>query len=319
VRLFSVVLFGVIAASLIPISSSSKIRISEFGAERTTVMPPFGLMKTPYNESYAVNMMYFSAAAYCKQWMIAGNWTCDACRMNSMFKLLGYVTGTNNTFGYVGVDLQRKLIVTAYKGTAPNDLEAWMNNLSIAKVPYPYGGQVHSGFWSAYQSVALQQQNLTRTALSLYPNYTVVFTGHSLGAALSALASVDVYMNVQRNNTMTTYLYGCPRIGDQTFSQAASGRMPTCYRVVHHKDPVVHLPQQELGFWHFPYEVYYGVNQEAMIPGAGGWKVCDSTGEDSTCADSLNFPTDVNDHLYYFQTRVGTDCATTLKQFASMW
>lgn len=50
------------------------------------------------------------------------------------------------------------------------------------------GCDVHSGFWKAWEAVADDVTAKLETALSTYPDYQLVLTGHSLGAAIAALA-----------------------------------------------------------------------------------------------------------------------------------
>jgi predicted lipase len=51
-------------------------------------------------------------------------------------------------------------------------------------------------------------------------------------------------------------VFGCPRIGNEVFTDWFSVYMPIIYRIVHKKDPVPHLPLRIMDFHHVPYEVY---------------------------------------------------------------
>lgn len=65
------------------------------------------------------------------------------------------------------------------------------------------------------------------------------------------------------------------------------------YRVVHNRDLVPHLPPELLQYRHSPYEVLF---DEAMT----NYKICNSSGEDSTCSNSYAPNYNTNDHDFYF-------------------
>jgi len=52
-------------------------------------------------------------------------------------------------------------------------------------------------------------------------------------------------------------------------------------------------------FWHVAQEVFYNDNFTS-------YKLCEMTGEDPTCSDSLIIPISVYEHLHYFNTTVST-------------
>ena len=64
---------------------------------------------------------------------------------------------------------------------------------------YQQGVLVHSGFWSIYSS-------LRTSLLSAIGNSDVIITGHSLGGALSTIASLDL------PNVIATYTFASPRV-----------------------------------------------------------------------------------------------------------
>jgi len=72
--------------------------------------------------------------------------------------------------------------------------------------------------------------------------------------------------------------------------------VPEVYRVIHYKDLVPHLPPHDFQYLHPPFEVFY---DEAMK----NYVVCDSSGEDPKCSDSLAPSYSTNDHTtYWFKT-----------------
>ena len=73
-----------------------------------------------------------------------------------------------------------------------------------------------------------------------YPSATIVTTGHSLGAAVSTLLSIDILeLNL---GPVVMYNYGSPRIGNVYFAEYASNQISVHNRITHLRDIVPHLP-----------------------------------------------------------------------------
>lgn len=51
------------------------------------------------------------------------------------------------------------------------------------------GCEAHGGFWRAWNTVADELTAKVKAASAVYPGYQIVFTGHSLGAALATLGA----------------------------------------------------------------------------------------------------------------------------------
>jgi len=66
----------------------------------------------------------------------------------------------------------------------------------------------------------------------------------------------------------------------------------SAWRLTHHKDPVPHLPFESWGFHQNPIEVFYNQKQTS-------YKLCNLSGEDSSCSDQYLLDSDVFDHLNY--------------------
>lgn len=132
------------------------------------------------------------------------------------------------------------------------------------------------------------------------PGSTVYITGHSLGAAMAGLCAFDLQA---LGYSVSGYSFGQPRDGDSTYASTFQERVPlgTWYRVVHYADIVPHLPPELVGFHHTSQEVWYTEDSSSF-------KVCDGSGEDSSCSDSLDFPTSVSDHLHYLNVPISQSC-----------
>jgi predicted lipase len=44
------------------------------------------------------------------------------------------------------------------------------------------------------------------------------------------------------------YTFGMPRIGNERFAEYAHSMYPKAYRVTHWRDPVPHIPLEDMGF-----------------------------------------------------------------------
>lgn len=74
-------------------------------------------------------------------------------------------------------------------------VDTWIANLDFGKDGVDdlcSGCEVHGGFWKSWQVVADTLTSGVKSALETYPGFTVVFTGHSFGAALATLGAVQL-------------------------------------------------------------------------------------------------------------------------------
>ncbi len=106
-----------------------------------------------------------------------------------------------------------------------------MTDVDIRLVKWEQGGKVHRGFKNALDEVwddlIIHIEKLHRKGIKIW------FAGHSLGAALAALAA-DRY-----SNTAGVYTIGSPRIGDSDFRDRFHVQ---AYRVVNNSDIVTKVP-----------------------------------------------------------------------------
>lgn len=94
--------------------------------------------------------------------------------------------------------------------------------------------------------------------IDAHPDATIIFTGHSLGAAQTTFAAVDVKERLNPPNPIMLYTFGSPRPGNQVFSDYVMSLFPEAIqRVVHYTDIVPHLPMTEVGFNHAGNEIWY--------------------------------------------------------------
>jgi hypothetical protein len=131
------------------------------------------------------------------------------------------------------------------------------------------------------------------------PQAEVWISGHSLGAAMAPLVvkrlkvdEADIYEKVR----FPIYTFGQPRVGNDMYSDWAKDEFKKgWFRVVHHDDPIPHLPPPKLGFSHMSTEIWYAEKGT----GKGFYEVCDGSGEDKQCSAGTLLSGEITDHLTY--------------------
>ena len=136
------------------------------------------------------------------------------------------------------------MIVTAFRGTEPNQIKDWLSDATTPPCAGPGGtGFVHYGFAEALDSI---YPDVRDTYSELRTNgQSVWFTGHSLGGALAMLAGARMYLEDPRLAADGVYTYGQPRTCDAILVSAYNkGFRERMYRFVNNNDIVPQLPPQ---------------------------------------------------------------------------
>lgn len=144
--------------------------------------------------------------------------------------------------------------------------------------------------------------------LAQYPDYDIIFTGHSLGGSLTVHGAADFILNgwgVNRKVTIITF--GQPRVGNPAFNDAFKSLTAGWYRLDHNKDIVPHVPPCipgiEVSCEHdglLPFYPYHAAQEIFYDDPFENYIACSPTdGEDKKCSDGhVNDST--TDHTYYF-------------------
>ncbi|KAL4224799.1 hypothetical protein ACF0H5_015495 [Mactra antiquata] len=241
------------------------------------------------------------------------------------FKLVAGVLCKCNSFLFeykecfeaVAVSEHLKLIVVANRGTTNNTqlFEEVLTALTIPKQNLKTGGRVQKYFYDAFNLLYPCVSKAVKDQLSSYPDYTVVITGHSLGAAIASLTAVSlVHDDIISENMMTLYTFGMPRVGDKTYASRHDKLVNNSWRIIHTYDYVTRVPLQinlspDDQPYHHKTEVYYPA---VDMPPNASYKIC-SINEDPSCVRSnafnlVNFNVDY--HTHYFNKHVGGACKT---------
>jgi hypothetical protein len=187
------------------------------------------------------------------------------CRLDSSFafdqdqirKVLGRIRFTDckyfetasapdggGSHAFLAIDGDNKLAVLSFRGTDKDDPTDLGDDLNALPQPWPAGGKVHSGFAKAFQELWPAVQ----AVLPQFKEYRLLFTGHSLGAAMATLAS-------SLRKPQSLYTIGSPRVGDQAFADLLQGL--DNHRYVDCCDLVTRVPPEVLGYTHIPGMIHY--------------------------------------------------------------
>ncbi|KAA8643982.1 lipase family protein [Aspergillus tanneri] len=150
-------------------------------------------------------------------------------------------------------DLAKELIIAFRGSSSPTDLDT---DVDFNLVPVTAGGiscadcLVHRGFQVAYESISNDVASTIQSTLSSTSGYSITVTGHSLGAALAAIAAPALINKGIR--VAKTFTFGEPRNGNAAWASYVSSVVPDSnyYRVTHANDGVPHIPPDILGFQH---------------------------------------------------------------------
>ncbi|HKO03931.1 MAG TPA: lipase family protein [Candidatus Acidoferrales bacterium] len=139
------------------------------------------------------------------------------------------------------------LAVVAFRGTNKDDLSDIVDDADILRVEWERGGKVHRGFAQALGEVRAGLEE-ARKSLAC----RILFTGHSLGAALATLLASAWKREAGNKDALISF--GCPRVGDADFAATLEGMQNSRY--VDCCDAVTRVPPEALGFRHFGPTLY---------------------------------------------------------------
>ncbi|KAI1103243.1 alpha/beta-hydrolase [Jackrogersella minutella] len=199
--------------------------------------------------------------------------------------------------GFVSSDDKNQLIVASIRGSS--SIRNWISDLAFILVPCDLvsGCLAHAGFLTAYSEIADELLAALKSAKAAQPSYKIVFTGHSLGGAVSTIAAANA-----RNAgfDVDLYTYGSPRVGNTAFVKFVSDQPGAEYRVTHVDDPVPRLPPIILDYRHTSPEYWLATgtaNTTAYV--ASSIEVCPGYANVSCNAGTTGL--DIDAHLNYFE------------------
>ncbi|KAL4923371.1 Alpha/Beta hydrolase protein [Aspergillus undulatus] len=196
--------------------------------------------------------------------------------------------------GFLAVDTTNQLLVVSFRGS--RTIDTWVANLDFgleAVNDLCTGCEAHGGFWKAWEVVADSIASGIESALATYPDYTIVFTGHSFGGALATLGAAQLR---NAGYAIELYPYGCPRVGNEALVQYITDQGSN-YRVTHTNDIVPRLPPMAFGFSHISPE-YWITSDTDVTPTTADIQVIEGVGSrEGNAGEALQL---VSPHLFYF-------------------
>uniref|UniRef100_A0A914VZ96 Fungal lipase-like domain-containing protein n=1 Tax=Plectus sambesii TaxID=2011161 RepID=A0A914VZ96_9BILA len=271
-----------------------------------------------FDESLAIQAFYLAAASYSDEPQLCLKNKFTDMRLIEVFRgrcdLL-----EDSCWAFLAVSESMNTIALSFRGTRSKAqlIAELMETMSFTKVKFPPGGSVERYFHSAFEdlwvniSVKLQELQATK------PDYKLLVTGHSLGAALASLASSAAVFNSSywSSNTATLITFGQPRVGNFEFAQAHDLLLPRSWRVVHRYDCVAHLPYCYERLWsrscssvfdHSPYHHGTEIWYRTVMDGSDPPVTCKGLpiDEDNNCSNGEYLHFTPHDHFYYYGKHV---------------
>lgn len=212
-------------------------------------------------------------------------------------------TTTTDIKGFVARDPVKSLVVVAFAGSG-STVRDWIADFAFLMVPYSLTGctlcTIHSGFsigWSERRTTVL---DAVTTAMTENPGYSLVITGHSIGAAIATLAAAELRI---MNYSVDTYTFGSPRVGNTAFATFVTDQSPTLgnnYRMTHLNDPVPQLPPTWIGYQHTSPEYWLSDGTDTTNDyEASDVVVCEGVGNADCNAGEGLVPIDGTSHSHY--------------------
>ncbi|HZQ71172.1 MAG TPA: lipase family protein [Terriglobales bacterium] len=189
--------------------------------------------------SDAVLCVELARLAYCR---LSESFGLDRDRIRKVLGKVGF-TGchffesprtTNGRGVHAFIALRQDLSVVSFRGTDKDDPSDLGDDIDLRLIPWSKGGRVHCGFSGALGQLFPEIQNALQDVTG-----RLLFTGHSLGAAMATLLA-----SLQPSAAL--YTFGCPRVGDEAF-------VSTLFGVAHSRyvdccDLVARVPPRCFGY-----------------------------------------------------------------------
>ena len=206
--------------------------------------------------------------------------------------------------GFVGLLPSTSSIYVVFRGSS--SILNWLDDAEALKMYYDTFPEcdckVHTGFYTATLALKSQTIDALHKLKTMYPTYKIVTSGHSLGAAISQLISMEL---AAINIRSTVYNYGQPRIGDKKYAAFVNTKLMEMWRFTHNRDIVPHIPPiKEMYYYHSCREVFQ--DEHDVV------KTCSNTNcEDPSCTDQYSLhQTSGKDHETYLNHDLSCEAST---------
>jgi triacylglycerol lipase len=158
------------------------------------------------------------------------------------------VPASFDTCGIIGE--RPDAIMLAFAGTDPAVWETLATDVNFLPTPET---NTHAGFQAALDAVTAEIERAIEKSKS--SGKPLFIAGHSLGAALAALAAR--FADRKGAKPRAVYGFGMPRVGGEQFQADYNASLgPLTFRLVHGLDIVARIPRSGLGFRHVGRELH---------------------------------------------------------------
>ncbi|CAI5444424.1 unnamed protein product [Caenorhabditis angaria] len=224
-------------------------------------------------------------------------------RVSSTFSVNCSAIGPqSNCFAFTAFDVTQKVLVLTFRGTeGAIQMTDEILDFFGGKKSLGAAGNIFGYFYDAFFFVwngGLQQE--MRKLKYMYGDFELWITGHSLGGSMASIAASHlVQIGLFKPENIKLVTLGQPRTGDYAYATWHDATFPYSFRVVHHRDPVPHIPPMEGKdeLFHHRTEVWYNNN---MTVGSS-YKLCAEA--DGLYCSSRNLDAEPNDHMTYFDVQ----------------
>ncbi|KAI9029626.1 Alpha/Beta hydrolase protein [Phycomyces nitens] len=239
-----------------------------------------------------------AANSYCRSVIPFSKWSCKHCSKDETL-VKTFKSSKWDTNGFVSRNDKTKVITLVFRGSSSIRNAIADIKLSLAEYPPVVDAKVHNGFYQSYTEVQKEVLSTMFKEISAYPDYKIVVTGHSLGAATAVLAALDLFQRDDRFNSknLSIITYGEPRVGNPAFAYYMTGTGIRHDRVVHKQDLVAHIPSKRLGYLHSGVE-YWNIIGDTV-------KICADELDSDDCSNSIVPFTSFLDHATYLKINTG--------------
>ncbi|RXK35602.1 hypothetical protein M231_07132 [Tremella mesenterica] len=253
----------------------------------TSGLPTIANNLTPEEISSLTIPGWYATAAYCSPEQIT-SWTCGAACRNLLRPTSVVIGGNGEYTPRYFISNSNTTITIAISGTnvsSPKsyaiDLDFPKTQVDVAVFPGADGAEVHQGFYSAFQRIALVVGPLVQGAVTGGGVDNVIVTGHSLGGALSQLMATYLQKILPQIN-VTTITFASPRVGNQAWANYVDTTEigNNSRHIINYADDVPHVPPRDWGFVRPSGEIW-------IMRDGKTYRSCVGQ-EDPDCADSLN-------------------------------
>ncbi|KAH8649716.1 Alpha/Beta hydrolase protein [Tricladium varicosporioides] len=182
-----------------------------------------------YNSSSSLDGRNFSTQTL----ITCSKGTCPLLQSPSI-SLLGSVHNIGQYSGtaILSVDTSRRTLVFAFRGAEFLGSTSYARQELVRCPDVCLDCHCFDGFYATWLDIRPKVTSLLTSARAKYPNYDLVFTGHSLGGAQASYAAAEFrHVGVKAR----LYTYGAPHLGDLAFAKYVSAQGNN-WRVTHTTD-----------------------------------------------------------------------------------